>query len=161
MEEDFQNATQVFTSQAAKVWLKKHSADLLPKLSELEELCTKLNEAEGLSARPKPGTKVVDRNAYRVALVVSPATDEPFFIQIPPYSFYADKLDDVKFPKGSSITAPYENKVLLGLAASPEECPSCHSKNTKVNKAYKAHIKRVCADCGTYYNVPKTTADVG
>jgi predicted nucleic acid-binding Zn-ribbon protein len=159
MEEDFQNATQVFTSQAAKVWLKKHHADLLPKLAELEKLCTELNTAEGLSARPKPGTKIVDRNAYRVALVVSPASDEPFFIQIPAYSHYADKLDGVSFPKGATLTAPLENQVRLGLAASPEQCPECGSMNTKVNKTLKASIKRVCGDCGHYYNVPKSAAE--
>ena len=159
MEEDFQNATQVFTAQAAKVWLTKNHKDLLPKLAELEKLCTSLNESEGLSARPKPGTKIVDRHAYRIALVVSPATDEPFFIQIPAYSYYADKLNGVDFPKGSAITAPHENQVALGLAANPDECPECGSSNTKVNKSYKAHIKRVCGDCGHYYNVPKITAE--
>jgi hypothetical protein len=161
MEEDFQNATQVFTAQAAKVWLKKHHPDLLGKLTELEKLCSQLNDSEGLSARPKPGTKVVDRAAYRIALVVSPATGEPFFIQIPAYSFYADKLEGVSFPSGATVTAPYENQVALGLAASPDSCPSCGSKNTKVNKTLKTAIKRVCGDCKHYYNVPKSAALAG
>jgi hypothetical protein len=160
MEEDFQNATQVFTSQAAKVWLTKNNKALLPNLAELEKLCSELNKAEGLSPRPKPGTKVVDRNAYRVALVVSPATDEPFFIQIPAYSFYAGKLDGVSFPSGATVTAPYENQVALGLAANHEECPQCQSRNTKVNKTLKASVKRVCSACGIYYNVPKSAAEV-
>ena len=43
--------------------------------------------------------------------------------------------------------------------ASHDKCPSCHSQNTKVNKSYKAHISRICGDCGAYYNVPKITAE--
>ncbi|MBI4738768.1 hypothetical protein HY772_04340 [Candidatus Woesearchaeota archaeon] len=157
MEEDFQNATQVFTAQAAKVWLQKKSASLLPKLTELEALCRQLNEAAGLSPRPKPGTKVVDRHAYRVALVVSPATDEPFFLQIPPYSHYADKLEGISFPNGAIITAPYENQVALGLASDPLTCPHCGSAHTKQDRPLKTEIKRKCNDCGHFYKVPKPT----
>ncbi len=157
MEEDFQNATQVFTAQAAKAWLQKKQSGLLPKLAELEALCRQLNEAAGLSPRPKPGTKVVDRHAYRVALVVSPATDEPFFLQIPPYSHYADKLEGISFPNGARITAPHENQVALGLASDPLTCPHCGSAHTKQDRPLKTEIKRKCNDCGEFYKVPKPT----
>ncbi|MBD3887058.1 hypothetical protein IFO70_36190 [Phormidium tenue FACHB-886] len=156
MEEDFQNSAQVFTSQAASTWIKKHRKDLEPTLKQLQKLCDELNRAEGLSARPKSGTKIVDRTAYRVALAVSPASDEPFFFQIPPYSFYAGKLDGISFPSGAVITARHDRQVALGLVADAAKCPECGSTHTQINKNLKAAIKRVCKDCGCYYNVPKT-----
>jgi predicted RNA-binding Zn-ribbon protein involved in translation (DUF1610 family) len=161
MEEDFQNATQVFTAQAASQWLRKHRKDLEGRLKSLEDLCRQLNQAAGLSPRPKPGTKVVDRHAYRIALVVSPAADEPFFIQIPPYSYYAGKLEGISIPAGAQITAPYENQVALGLVVDPHVCPECGSGNTKQDRPLKHENKRKCNDCGEFYKVPKPTLGGG
>ncbi|MBD3885941.1 hypothetical protein IFO70_29995 [Phormidium tenue FACHB-886] len=151
MEEDFQNTSQVFTAQAAAVWLKKHKADLLPVLKQLEELCRQLNEAEGLSPRPKPGTKVVDRHAYRVALAVSPAADEPFFLQIPPYSSYVHTLSGVSFPKGATVTAPLAHQIALGLIQPSQACPHCGSVKLKISKNRGDRKQYRCAECHKYH----------
>ena len=57
MEEDFQNATQVFTAAAAPTWIKKHfkgseGTTYLDRLSALNQLCDELNQAEKKSAYP-------------------------------------------------------------------------------------------------------------
>ena len=153
MEEDFQNSTQVFTAQAAALWLKKHKPDLQPTLKQLEALCQQLNEAEGLSPRPKPGTKVADRQAYRVALVTSPAAEEPFFIQIPPYSSYAHQLNGVSFPQGAKVTAPLANQIALGLIEASKACPHCGSSHLKVSKNRGERKQYRCTDCGRYHTV--------
>jgi predicted RNA-binding Zn-ribbon protein involved in translation (DUF1610 family) len=151
MAEDFQNATQVMTAQAAMVWLKQHRAELLPDLKRLEELCQQLNAAGGLSARPKPGTKIVDRDAYRVALVVSPTVPDPFFIQIPPYSSYVGKLTGVSFPTGAKVTAPQANQIALGLIEETSSCPHCGSMHLKRSKNRGQRGQYKCQDCGKYH----------
>jgi len=98
MEEDFQNATQVFRAAAAKKWIEKYLKgaqmnSFLDRLTALNQLCAELNQVEGKSAYPTdPTSKKVSPDAYRVALVVSPREADPFFLQLPPYSNYADQL---------------------------------------------------------------------
>ncbi|MBD2092375.1 hypothetical protein H6F67_21225 [Microcoleus sp. FACHB-1515] len=160
MEEDFQNATQVFTAAAAKTWIKKQlkgveATPYLDRLSALNRLCEELNEAENKSAYPRdPATKKVSPDAYRIALVVSPREAEPFFIQLPPYSSYRDRMAGISYPKNAIVTAPQAHQVELGLLASsnslPDDftCVHCghHSKRRKGTYA-DGTPKYVCSSC--------------
>ncbi|NJR67169.1 MAG: hypothetical protein HC772_20595, partial [Leptolyngbyaceae cyanobacterium CRU_2_3] len=165
MEEDFQNATQVFTAAAAKTWIEKHLKGsqmntFLDRLVALNQLCAELNQAEGKSAYPTdPIIKKVSPDAYRVALVVSSRETEPFFIQLPPYSSYVGQLEEVEYPEGAIVTAPIANQQALGLLASSDPrpqsaCTNCGSANFRRKGTYKTgKAKYVCSQCG---RVPST-----
>lgn len=164
MDEDFQNATQVFTAQAAKVWIEKHLKGsqmnaFLDRLTALNDLCAELNQAEGKAACPTdPRVKKVSPDAYRVALVVSPREPNPFFVQLPPYSSYLGQLTDVTYPAGAIVTAPQENQQVLGLmgGGKPESfcCKHCGCMETRRKGNYKTTglPRYVCNQCG---RVPK------
>ncbi|HAG80477.1 MAG TPA: hypothetical protein DCL61_04725 [Cyanobacteria bacterium UBA12227] len=148
--EDYQNSTRIFTSEAAKEYLKneaRNGYDMLNNLIKLEKLCEELNAQAGLIARPEMGSKKVSPDAYRVALIVSPG-HEPFFCQIPPYGFYRDNLDAVAFPDGAKVTSPH----LLGsetVAQSAISCHYCGSSKVEKNGNYKDGTQRYrCRDCG-------------
>lgn len=159
-DEDFQNATQLFTAQAAKVWIDKHLKGnqmnvCLDRLSALNALCAELNETEGKSAYPSdPTSKQVSPDAYRVALVVSPKESDPFFLQIPPYSSYLGQLNGVAYPPGAIITASVENQQALGLigGGKPQafSCEFCGCTSARRKGIYKASGKPryVCSQCG-------------
>ncbi len=156
MDEDFQNATQVFTAVAAKVWIEKslkgsQQSDFLERLAALNQLCSELNQAEGKSAHPPdPRIKKVSPDAYRIALVVSPNESDPFFIQLPAYSSYVGQLDEVSYPANAVVTAPRENQAALGLIES-EKQKACSCGCTKLRKkgTYKdGRTKYVCNECG-------------
>lgn len=160
MEEDFQNATQVFTAAAAKVWIEKHLkggqlGTFGDRLTALNQLCADLNAAEGKSAYPTdPTSKKVSPDAYRVALVVSPREPDPFFIQLPSYSSYLGRLEGVTYPDGASITAPVENQMALGLTDDGRprsfSCAFCGSTASRRKGIYKAtgQPRYVCSQCG-------------
>ena len=160
MDEDFQNATQVFTAQAAKAWLDKHLKGsqmhaFLDRLTALNELCAELNEAQGKAAYPTdPTVKKVSPDAYRVALVVSPKETDPFFVQIPPYSSYRRQLEGVTYPTGAIVTAPKSNQQALGLleGGKPQAfaCAFCGCTNARRKGRYKTTGKPryVCSQCG-------------
>ncbi|HEY9646131.1 MAG TPA: hypothetical protein V6C88_07175 [Chroococcidiopsis sp.] len=161
MEEDFQNATQVFTATAAKTWIEKHLKGApmntaLERLTALNQLCAELNSAEGKSAYPTdPTRKTVSPDAYRIALVVSPRDTDPFFIQLPPYSHYVGQLDGITYPDGAIVTAPTENQRALGLLnATPGKpttpCTFCGSPGFRRKGHYKAtgRPRYVCVQCG-------------
>lgn len=171
MEEDFQNATQVFTAAAAKIWIEKHLKGnqmnvYLERLEALNELCQELNEAEGKSAYPTdPTIKKVSPDAYRVALVVSPREPNPFFIQIPPYSYYLNKLQGVSFPAGATITAPQANQIELGLISDgrPTEfkCEYCGHDKVRRKGVYQTTGKPryVCSHCGRVPSSPRLPSE--
>ncbi|NJL22989.1 MAG: hypothetical protein HC895_22670 [Leptolyngbyaceae cyanobacterium SM1_3_5] len=161
MEEDFQNATQVFTAQAAKTWIKKNlkgaeATPYLDRLAALNQLCDELNQAENKSIHPSNSQhKVVSPDAYRIALVVSPREAEPFFIQIPAYSSYRDRMAGICYPKGAIVTALEVNQIALGMIHSASNqlseftCNHCahHSKRRKGTYA-DGSPKYVCSSCG-------------
>jgi hypothetical protein len=165
MAEDFQNATQVFTAQAAKVWLEQHlkgsqARAFLDRLAALNALCAELNRAEGKSDAPTdPTVKKVSPDAYRIALVVSPREPEPFFVQLPPYSSYLGQLEGITYPPGAIVTAPKANQQALGLleCGKPQSfsCEFCSGTTTRRKGTYKATGKPryVCSHCG---RVPST-----
>jgi hypothetical protein len=160
MEEDFQNATQVFTAAAAKIWIEKHlkggqMSAFLDRLAALNELCAELNKSEGKAAYPTdPTVKKVSPDAYRMALVVSPREPNPFFVQLPPYSSYLGQLTEVTYPVGAIVTAPLENQQALGLIKGdkPESfsCGFCGCASVRRKGLYKATRKPryVCSQCG-------------
>ncbi|WP_346294352.1 hypothetical protein [Sphaerothrix gracilis] len=159
MAEDFENATQVFTATAAKVWINKHLKGNQMKafeerLDALNQLCVELNEAEGKSAYPTdPTSKVVSPDAYRIALVVSPREAEPFFIQLPAYSSYVGQLEGVEFPEGAEVTAPKANQMSLGLldgGTPPEtQCVHCgHDRFRRKGEYADGRLRYVCSSCG-------------
>lgn len=160
MEEDFQNATQVFTAAAAKVWIEKHLKGsqlngFLDRLTALNQLCAELNEAEGKSAYPTdPTVKKVSPDAYRVALVISPREPDPFFVQLPAYSSYLGKLEAVEYPQGAIVTAPRPNQQALGLLESDKPksfcCAHCGCTSVRRKGVYKTSRKPryVCSHCG-------------
>ncbi len=161
MEEDFQNATQVFTATAAKTWLKKHlkgaeATAWLDRLTALDQLCDELNQAEGKSAYPSdPTSKKVSPDAYRIALVVSPRSPDPFFIQLPPYSSYYGQMDGVSYPKGAIVTAPEANQTALGLSHSAFTCPYCGCTSKRRKGTYKTgQPKYICRQCSRVPSVP-------
>ena len=145
MEEDFQNCTLVLTSDQASAWINKkmkgtgNKAELLDKLQKLNDLCDELNDLEGLTARPKVGdAKKVSPNAYRIALVVSPA-HAPFFMQIPAYSSF--DLEGVRFPEGARVTSTHwrdAEEVADGdrLAEAFTICPECGGGSATPQKPY-------------------------
>lgn len=159
MEEDFQNATQVFTAAATKTWIEKHLKGnqinaFLDRLTALNELCAELNEAEGKAAYPTdPTIKKVSPDAYRVALVVSPREPNPFFVQLPPYSSYLGRLTEVTYPAGAIVTAPRENQQVLGLieGGKPKAfcCEFCGCTTTRPKGTYKKTglPRYVCKQC--------------
>ncbi|NEQ25371.1 MAG: IS1 family transposase, partial [Microcoleus sp. SIO2G3] len=156
----FQNATQVFTAAAAKVWIEKHLKGtqmnaFLDRLSALNQLCEELNQAEGKSAYPSdPTSKKVSPDAYRIALVVSPREPDPFFLQLPPYSSYLGQLQGVNFPDGAIVTAPKDNQIALGLIEGEDikpkaPCVFCSHSNFRRKGTYKnGKTKYVCSQCG-------------
>ncbi|MFE4108435.1 hypothetical protein [Almyronema epifaneia] len=159
MAEDFENATQVFTATAAKVWINKHLKGHQMKafeerLDALNQLCAELNEAEGKSAYPTdPNRKVVSPDAYRIALVASPREAEPFFIQLPAYSSYVGQLEGVEFPEGAEVTAPRENQMSLGLLdgrTPPDtQCVHCgHDRFRRKGEYADGRLRYVCSNCG-------------
>ncbi|NJL19779.1 MAG: IS1 family transposase [Leptolyngbyaceae cyanobacterium SM1_3_5] len=160
MEEDFQNATQIFTAAAAKVWIEKHlkgtqMTTFLDRLSALNQLCDELNQAEEKSAYPNdPTSKKVSPDAYRIALVVSPREPDPFFLQLPPYSRYVGQLQGVTFPDGAIVTAPKDNQIALGLMESEDTkpksaCGFCGHPHFRRKGTYKGgKTKYVCSQCG-------------
>ena len=148
--EDYLNSTRIFTSEAAKEYLKnevRNGYDMLNNLIKLEKLCEELNAQAGLIARPEMGSKKVSPDAYRVCLVVSPG-HEPFFAQIPPYGFYKGDIESVTFPDGAKVTSPH----LLGsetVAPTAISCHYCGSSKTEKNGTYKDGTQRYrCRDCG-------------
>jgi predicted RNA-binding Zn-ribbon protein involved in translation (DUF1610 family) len=157
MEEDFQNATQVFTAAAAKVWIKKYlqgssMTAFLDRLAGLTQLCDDLNQAENKSAYPRdPTSKTVSPDAYRIALVVSPRESDPFFIQLPPYSYYRNQMAGISYPEGAIVTAPAANQMALGLGdqATAFTCAhcGCNSKRRK-GKYQNGQARYVCSACG-------------
>jgi hypothetical protein len=155
MEEDFQNATQVFTAAAAKTWIQKHLKGAegtvwLDRLTALNQLCNELNQAEGKSAYPAdPTSKKVSPDAYRIALVVSPRAVDPFFIQLPPYSHYYGQMDGMSYPKGAIVTAPEANRAALELSHSAFTCAYCGCNSKRRKGAYKTgKPKYICSQCG-------------
>ncbi|NJL54501.1 hypothetical protein HC928_04375 [bacterium] len=156
MEEDFQNATQVFTAAAAKTWIEKslkgsQRDTFLEQLAQLNQLCAELNQAEGKSAYPTdPTVKKVSPDAYRIALVVSPTEVDPFFIQIPPYSHYVGQLEGIEYPKGAIVTAPVENQMALVAdpGRRPKSCIYCGCQKIYAKGKYSDGTpKYVCAAC--------------
>jgi hypothetical protein len=160
MEEDFQNATQVFTAAAAKTWIRKHLKGAegtvwLDRLFALNQLCEELNQAEGKSAYPSdPTSKKVSPDAYRIALVVSPRAVDPFFIQLPPYSSYYGQMEGVSYPKGAIVTAPEANQKALGVSRSLSSslsdftCAYCGGQTRRRKGFYKnGEARYVCAQC--------------
>jgi predicted nucleic acid-binding Zn-ribbon protein len=148
--EDYQNSTRIFTSEAAKEYLKnevRNGYDMLNNLIKLEKLCDDLNAQAGLIARPEMGSKKVSPDAYRVALIVSPG-HEPFFCQIPPYGSYGGTTEGVTFPDGAKVTSPH----LSGgetVAPSAISCHYCGSSKIEKNGTYKDGTQRYrCRDCG-------------
>lgn len=145
MEEDFQNCTLVLTSEQATAWINKklkgagNKAALLTQLDQLNALCDQLNAEEGLTARPKIGDKKkVSPNAYRIALVASPA-HQPFFVQLPAYSDF--DLDGVSFPEGAKVTSTHWQE--LEEAADGDRimdafviCPECGGEAATPQKPY-------------------------
>lgn len=134
MKEDFQNAVRIYTSEQAYAYLQatpfKNRAELLEKLTQLNELCEELNRKEGLISRPAVGqAKKVSPNAYRVAFVVSPAC-EPFFMQLPAYSSLS--LDGLRFPTEAQITSPHWQKAPQNAVS----CPHCGSTIVNLRKPY-------------------------
>jgi len=161
MEEDFQNATQVFTAAAAKSWIKKHlkgaeATPFLDRLAALNALCDELNQAENKSAYPRdPASKKVSPDAYRIALVVSPREAEPFFIQLPAYSSYRDRMVGISYPQGAIVTAPETNQIELGLKHSASNSPAdftcdrCGHLGKRRKGTYSDGLPRyVCSACG-------------
>lgn len=156
MEEDFQNAVQVFTAAAAKAWIEKHlkgaqMAMFLNRLTALNQLCEELNQAEGKSAYPSdPTSKKVSPDAYRIALVVSPRSVDPFFIQLPPYSSYHGQMAGVIYPEGAIVTAPEANQKALALnqQSAAFTCPHCGCHNKRRKGTYtNGDTKYVCSRC--------------
>lgn len=160
MEEDFQNSTQVFTAAAAKTWIKKNlkgaeATPVLDRLAALNQLCDELNQAENKSAYPRdPASKKVSPDAYRIALVVSPRESDPFFIQLPPYSSYRDRMAGISYPEGAIVTAPEANQIELGLRRSLSDSPAdficahCGHNSQRRKGSYKSGEPRyVCAKC--------------
>lgn len=171
MEEDFQNCTLVLTSDQASAWINKkmkgtgNKAELLEKLQQLNDLCDELNDQEGLTARPKVGdAKKVSPNAYRIALVVSPA-HAPFFIQIPAYSSF--DLEGVRFPEGAKVTSTHwrdAEEAADGdrLSEAFTICPECGSDAVTLQKQPYADggLRYRCNDqeCRKYFKVaPEAT----
>ena len=155
MKEDFQNAVRVYTSEQAFSYLQvtasKNRAEMLEKLAELNQLCDRLNELEGLKVRPAVGeAKKVSPNAYRVALAVSPAC-EPFFFQIPAYSDFS--LEGLRFPAEARVTSPHwENKSVSNVDA--QCCPHCKSAIVFLKKPYANGDLRF--ECGNRIECRKT-----
>jgi hypothetical protein len=135
MKEDFQNAVRIYTSEQAYAYLQatpfKNRAELLEKLTALNELCDRLNQEEGLMSRPAVGqAKKVSPEAYRIAFVVSPAC-EPFFMQLPAYSSLS--LDGLRFPAEARVTSPHWKTT----AETPNQnCPHCNSTIVHLKKPY-------------------------
>jgi len=161
MEEDFQNATQVFTAQMAGAWIKKYlkgaeATAFTERLAALNQLCNDLNKAENKSAHPaNPTVRKVTPDAYRIALVVSPIEAEPFFIQLPPYSNYHNCMSGVSYPQGAKVTAPEAHQVELGLmqllSKPPTDftCENCGSNRKRRKGTYSdGATKYVCSVCG-------------
>lgn len=156
MKEDFQNCTLVLTAEQATAWINKESkgtankAEMLDKLRQLNELCDSLNEQEGLTARPKIGkAKKVSPNAYRIALVVSPA-HAPFFIQLPAYSDF--DLEGIRFPEGAKVTSTHWREADVNadrILHAFDACPRCLSTDfLKLQKPYVDGTPRFeCRDC--------------
>ncbi|NJL19592.1 MAG: hypothetical protein HC895_00250 [Leptolyngbyaceae cyanobacterium SM1_3_5] len=162
MEEDFQNATQVFTVQMAQKWIEKYlkgaeGTAFTERLKSLNQLCDELNKAEGKSANPSdPTVRKVTPDAYRIALVVSPTEVEPFFVQLPPYSSYRDRMDNVSYPKGAIVTAPQAHQIELGLIQSASSnqaadftCEFCGHHRKRRKGIYKdtQQPRYVCSKC--------------
>ncbi|NJL20553.1 MAG: hypothetical protein HC895_06660 [Leptolyngbyaceae cyanobacterium SM1_3_5] len=123
----------------------------------MNTLCNELNQAENKSAYPvDPASKKVTPDAYRIALVVSPREAEPFFIQLPPYSSYRDRMDNVFYPKGAIVTAPQAHQIELGLIQSVSSnqateftCEFCGHHRKRRKGIYKdtQQPRYVCSKC--------------
>jgi ribosomal protein L37AE/L43A len=166
MEEDFQNATQVFTAAAARSWIEKHLKGsqmntYLDQLTELNQLCAELNQLEGKSAYPTdPTVKKVSPDAYRIALVVSPKESNPFFMQLPPYSSYVGRLEGVTYPDGARVTAPIENQLALGVLNDEKpskSCPHCGHDGFRRKGSYVSGLPRwICRKCSRTFPLSET-----
>lgn len=133
MREDFQNAVRIYTSEQAYAYLQatplKNRGELLENLAQLNELCDRLNQEEGLKSRPAVGeAKKVSPEAYRVAFVVSPAC-EPFFMHLPAYSSLS--LDGLRFPTEARVTSPHWGKLNSAII-----CPHCGGAIVHLRKPY-------------------------
>lgn len=159
MKEDFQNAVRIYTSEQAYAYLQatplKNRAELLENLAQLNELCDRLNQEEGLKSRPAVGeAKKVSPGAYRVAFVVSPAC-EPFFMQLPAYSSLS--LDGLRFPAESRVTSPHWKE---GPQSAAIVCPHCNSTIVHLRKPYAdGGLRYQCGNrpsCGKVFRYDRT-----
>jgi hypothetical protein len=157
MKEDFQNAVRIYTSEQAYAYLQatpfKNRAELLDKLTQLNELCEELNREEGLMSRPAVGqAKKVSPEAYRVAFVVSPAC-EPFFMQLPAYSSFS--LEGLRFPAEARVTSPHWQGIATQNELGKSQCcPHCNSTIVFLKKPYANGDLRY--ECGGKLGCRKT-----
>jgi hypothetical protein len=161
MKEDFQNAVRIYTSEQAYAYLQatpfKNRAELLEKLTQLNELCEQLNQEEGLMSRPAVGqAKKVSPEAYRIAFVVSPAC-EPFFMQLPPYSSLS--LEGLRFPTEARVTSPHWAVATKPDTAITQCCTHCGSTIVHLKSPYaNGDLRYICgkAFCRKVFRVSLT-----
>ena len=167
MKEDFQNAVRIYTSEQAYAYLQatpfKNRVELLEKLTQLNELCDRLNQEEGLMSRPAVGqAKKVSPEAYRIAFVVSPAC-EPFFIQLPAYSSLS--LEGLRFPAEARVTSPHWQATpgIKSNSSNSQCCPHCNSTIVFLKKPYaNGDLRYECGGkvgCRKTFRVAPTNVD--